>query len=181
MEKNQEFRIDAEAGVVVFLQKSHGKVFSSITKASSEDKFNIGIGQLITMKRNEIAIRKVDIKSMLLALEDCKASSKHYEGTTAHKLFMNFTQIVTDKINMSRNHIRELRNDLDALYNGTYEVKPYAEIIEEHKKVRNMIKNGDKNSVSEIISGKYSVPTEIIEGTHIFDFEKGKVVLKAVE
>ena len=175
--KNQEFKIDTESGVVVFCQKSHGRVFTSKTKASDKDVFNVGIGQLITMKRNEIAIRKVDIQSMLDVAEKCRQLAKESEGSTAQKLYSYFVQIACDKVNMSRNHIKELKTDLDTLYNGTFEVKPYAEIIEDHK----IIRNGSDEEKKEVFKHPYAVPSEIMDGTHIFDIAGGTVVLKPVE
>jgi len=166
--KNQEFKIDAEAGIVVFCQKSHGNVFISKTKVSEKDNFNIGIGQLIAMKRNEIDIRKADIKSMLEVLEDCKSFANFYNGTSGGKLFGNFAQITTDKISMSRNHIRELKEDLETLYNGTYDVKPYDEILAERKQMR-------------LVKKPYTVPKEIVDGTHIYEIVNGSAKLKRVE
>ena len=166
--KNQEFKIDAKAGIVVFCQKSHGNVFISKTKVSEKDNFNIGIGQLIAMKRNEIDIRKADIKSMLEVLEDCKSFADFYKGTSGGKLFGNFAQITTDKISMSRNHIRELKEDLETLYNGTYDVKPYDEILAERKQMR-------------LVKKPYTVPKEIVDGTHIYEIVNGSAKLKRVE
>lgn len=166
--KNQEFKIDAEAGIVVFCQKSHGNVFISKTKVSEKDNFNIGIGQLIAMKRNEIDIRKADIKSMLEVLEDCKENIDFYKGTSGCKLFGNFAQITSEKISMSRNHIRELKEDLETLYNGTYDVKPYDEIIKERKQL-------------SLVRKPYTVPKEIVDGTHIYEIVNGSAKLKRVE
>lgn len=166
--KNQEFKIDAEAGIVVFCQKSHGNVFISKTKVSEKDKFNIGIGQLIAMKRNEIEIRKADIESMLEVLEACKSFADYYKGTSGGKLFGNFAQITAEKISMSRNHIRELKEDLETLYNGTYDVKPYAEILKERKQL-------------SLVRKPYTVPKEIADGTHIYEIVNGSAKLKRVE
>lgn len=70
--KNQEFKIDVDSRVVVFSQKSHGRLITSKAKADEKDDFNIGIGQLIAMKKNEIEIRKIDIKSMIKVSERLK-------------------------------------------------------------------------------------------------------------
>lgn len=175
--KNQEFKIDAEAGIVVFCQKSHGNVFISKTKVSEKDKFNIGIGQLITMKRNEIEIRKADIKSMLTVADECKDLAYIHSGSTARKLYSNFAQIAAEKVSMSRNHIRELKQDLETLYNGTYEVKPYAEILESHK----VIRNGSEEDKAELFKKPYAVPKEIVDGTHMFEIVGGTVKLKPIE
>lgn len=175
--KNQEFKIDAKSGVVVFCQKSHGRVFTSKSKADSIDNFNIGIGQLIAMKRNEIKIRKVDIESMQKAVEECKSKISVHRGTTAAKLYANFVQIGCDKINMSYNHIRELKEDLDALYKGTYIVKPYDEILVDHKKIR---KGSDKDK-EEVFKQPYAVPQEIMDGTHIFEVVNGSATIKPIK
>lgn len=174
--KNQEFKIDTKSGVVVFCQKSHGRVFTSKSKADSIENFNIGIGQLIAMKRNEIKIRKVDIESMQKAVEECKRQIKAHSGTTAAKLYANFVQIGSDKVNMSYNHIRELKEDLDTLYKGTYIVKPYAEILADHKKIR----RGTAEDKEEVFKQPYAVPQEIIDGTHIFDVVNGCAVIKPI-
>lgn len=175
--KNQEFKIDTEAGIVVFCQKSHGKTFISKTKVSEKDKFNVGIGQLIAMKRNEIAIRKSDINSMLAVVDECNDLAFLHNGTTGQKLYSNFAQIAAEKVSMSRNHIRELKQDLETLYNGTYDVKPYAEILEEHK----VIRNGNDEKKKELFKHPYAVPQEIVDGTHMFEIVGGSAVLKAIE
>lgn len=174
--KNQEFKIDTEAGIVVFCQESHGNVFISKTKVSEKDKFNIGIGQLITMKRNEIKIRKADIQSMLGVLDDCNYFAINNYGTTAQKLYSNFAQITAEKIRMSRNHIRELKEDLETLYNGTYDIKPYTEILEDHKKIRNGVKEKE-----DLLKRPYTVPKEIADGTHMFEIVNGSAKLKPIE
>ena len=174
--KNQEFKIDTKSGVVVFCQKSHGRVFTSKSKADSIENFNIGIGQLIAMKRNEIKIRKVDIESMQKVVEECRAKADEHKGSTAHKMYANFVQLAVDKVKMSYNHIRELKEDLDTLYNGTYIVKPYAEILEDHKKIR----KGSEKDKEEVFKQPYAVPQEIMDGTHIFDVEHGSAVIKAL-
>ena len=175
--KNQEFKIDAEAGIVVFCQKSHGRVFISKTKVSEKDNFNIGIGQLITMKRNEIEIRKADIKTMQIVADECKELAILHDGSTGQKLYSNFAQITAEKISMSRNHIRELKEDLETLYNGTYDVKPYAEILENHKTIR----NGSDEEKAELLKKPYTVPKEIVDGTHMFEIVGGTVTLKPIE
>lgn len=174
--KNQEFKIDTESGVVVFCQKSHGRVFTSKSKVDSIENFNIGIGQLIAMKRNEIKIRKVDIESMQRVVVECRTKANKYKGSTAHKMYANFVQLAVDKVKMSYNHIRELKEDLDALYTGTYIVKPYAEILEDHKKIR----KGSEKDKEEVFNQPYAVPQEIIDGTHIFAIEHGSAVIKAL-
>lgn len=174
--KNQEFKIDTKSGVVVFCQKSHGHVFTSKSKADSIENFNIGIGQLIAMKRNEIKIRKVDIESMQKVVAECQAKVKEHNGTSASKLYANFVQIGCDKINMSYNHIRELKEDLDTLYKGTYIVKPYTEILADHKK----ISKGAAKDKAEVFKQPYAVPQEIIDGSHIFDFVNGGAVIKPI-
>ena len=78
--KNQEFKIDTKSSVVVFCQKSHGRVFTSKSKADSIENFNVGIGQLIAMKRNEIKIRKVDIESMQKVISECQTKAKENKG-----------------------------------------------------------------------------------------------------
>ena len=55
-----------------------------------KDDFNIGIGQLIAMKKNEIEIRKIDIKSMIKVSERLKELSKTYNNETAHKLYVYY-------------------------------------------------------------------------------------------
>ena len=172
--KNQEFKIDTKAGVVVFCQKAHGQVFTSKTKVDDIKNFNIGIGQLITMKKNEIAIRREDIKSMKDVVSECQMNADFYQGTTAGKLWTNFIQITTDKIKMSYNHIHELEDDLESLYNGTYITKPYAEVLTEHRAVR----NGDENAKKEITRRPYVVPQEIVDGTHIYEIVGGGAKLK---
>lgn len=174
--KNQEFKIDTKSGVVVFCQKSHGRVFTSKSKADSIENFNIGIGQLIAMKRNEIKIRKVDIESMQKVVSECQTKAKENKGTTASKLYANFVQMAMDKVKMSYNHIRELKEDLDRLYNGTYIVKPYAEILADHKKVR----NGTAEDKEDVFKHPYAVPQEIVDGTHIFDVVNGSAVIKPI-
>lgn len=173
--KNQEFRIDTEAGVVVFSQKAHDKMFVSKSKANSPSEFNIGIGQLIAMKRNEIEIRKVDIQSMLDVIKECENKLKDAHGT-AKKLWTNFIQLANDKVKMSQNHIRELKKDLDTLYKGTYTVKPYAEILEDHR----VLRKGTEEEKTEIREKSYAVPSEIIDGTHIFEVENGSVTIKRI-
>lgn len=175
--KNQDFKIDAEAGVVVFCQKAHGRVFTSKSKADRIENFNVGIGQLIAMKRNEIDIRKVDIQSMNDVLEDCQRMGKYYRGTTGSKLFSNFVQITSDKIKMSYNHIRELKSDLKALYEGTYIVKPYAEILADRQKVR----KGSEEEKAEVFSQPYAVPQEIMDGTHEFYLVGGSVGIRPID
>lgn len=174
--KNQEFKIDTKSGVVVFCQTSHGRVFTSMSKADSIENFNIGIGQLIAMKRNEIKIRKVDIESMKKVVAECRAKAEEYKGSTAHKLYANFVQLAVDKVKMSYNHIRELKEDLDTLYNGTYIVKPYAEILADHQKIR----KGTAEDKEEVFKQPYAVPQEIMDGTHIFELIGGSAAIKAL-
>lgn len=174
--KNQEFKIDTKAGVVVFCQNSHGKQITSKSKADDVKNFNIGIGQLIAMKRNEIKIRKIDIQSMLEVVSECKAQALLHKGTTAQKLYSNFVQLACDKVNMSYNHIRELKEDLDTLYKGTYDVKPYAEIMKEHTVVR----KGSDDEKKAVFKKPYAVPQEIVDGTHIFDIVNGSAVIKPI-
>ncbi len=173
---NQEFKVDAKSGTVVFCQKSHDKVFVAKSKAVGTDEFNVGIGQLITMKRVEIAIRKEDIKEMQRVANECKW---HVEmnDMAARKLWSNFAQFSCEKISMSRAHIKQLEKDLDALYNKTYEVRPYAEIIEIRKEAR---KNRKNNKSNGNYGGPYMVPKEIVDGTHMFEIVKGSVTLKPV-
>lgn len=174
--KNQEFKIDTKSGVVVFCQKSHGRVFTSKSKADSIENFNIGIGQLIAMKRNEIKIRKVDIESMQKVVAECQAKAKEHKGTTASKLYVNFVQMAMDKVKMSYNHIHELKDDLDTLYRGEYIVKPYAEILADHKRIR----KGTAEDKAEVFKQPYAVPQEIIDGSHIFDIVNGGAVIKPI-
>ena len=174
---NQEFKVDAKSGTVVFCQKSHDKVFVDKSKAVGTDEFNVGIGQLITMKRVEIAIRKEDIKSMKRVVEDCKYEFD-FGDAPAKKLYSNFIQFACSKISMSRAHIHQLKKDLDSLYNKTYEVRPYAEIIEIRKEARKARKN---NKSKGSYGGAYMVPKEIVDGTHMFEIVKGSVTLKPIE
>lgn len=171
--KNQEFKINVDSRVVVFSQKSHGRLVTSKAKADKKDDFNIGIGQLIAMKKNEIEIRKIDIKSMIKVSERLKELSKTYNNETAHKLYVYYAQLTDNKIAMSRNHIKELKKDLRHLYEGTYMVKPYAEIVEERKTVRDGV---DVEAKNKILSEPYKVPKEIINKTHIFEVKDGCVV-----
>ena len=171
--KNQEFKIDVDSRVVVFSQKSHGRLITSKAKADEKDDFNIGIGQLIAMKKNEIEIRKIDIKSMIKVSKRLKELSKIYNNETAHKLYVYYAQLTDDKIAMSRNHIKELKKDLKHLYEGTYMVKPYAEIVEERKTVRDGV---DVETKNKILSEPYKVPKEIIDKTHIFEIKDGCIV-----
>lgn len=173
---NQEFKVDASSGTVVFCQKAHGVEFVAKSKAVGNDKFNVGIGQLIAMKRVEIAIRKEDIKAM----NDVLVTGKYLVDCNvnpAKKLYSNFVQFTCEKINMSRAHIRQLEKDLDALYNKTFEVRPYAEIIEIRKNARKECKN---NKSKGRYDGPYMVPKEIVDGTHVFEIVKGSVTLKPV-
>ena len=62
--KNGEFSVDTKTGVVVFCQKAHGVSFISTSSEHNLENFNVGVGQLIAMKRNEIKIRKADIEEM---------------------------------------------------------------------------------------------------------------------
>lgn len=163
--KNGEFKIDTKAGVVAFCQASHGKEFISTSKVEDLTKFNIGIGQLIAMKRNELKIRKADLKTMLSVVDDCNHMSHFYTDTTGSKLWSNFVQLAADKISMSRNHVRELNSDLTHLYNGTYNVKPYAEILED-KKLK--VRDADR---------PYSVPQEVVDGTHVYKYTHGSIEL----
>ena len=77
---------------------------------------------------------------------------------------------------MSYNHIRELKEDLDRLYNGTYIVKPYAEILGDHKKVR----NGTAEDKEAVFKHPYAVPQEIVDGTHIFDVVNASAVINPI-
>ena len=52
-------------------------------------------------------------------------------------------------------------------------VKPYAEIVEERKTVRNGV---DVEAKNKILSEPYKVPKEIIDKTHIFEVKDGCVV-----
>lgn len=171
--KNQEFKIDVDSRVVVFSQKSHGRLIVTTSKADEKIDFNIGIGQLIAMKRNEIEIRKIDIKSMIKASEKLKELSKIHNNETAHKLYVYYAQLTDNKIAMSRNHIKELKKDLRHLYEGTYMVKPYAEIVAERKIVCDGV---DVEAKNKIFSEPYKVPKEIIDKTHIFEIKDGCVV-----
>ena len=171
--KNQEFKIDVDSRVVVFSQKSHGKIIVSKAKADEKDDFNIGIGQLIAMKKNEIEIRKIDIKSMIKVSEKLKELSKIYRNETANKLYTYYAQLTDNKISMSRNHIKELKDDLKHLYEGTYVVKPYDEIVSDRRTVR---KCTDEDVKEKILSKPYAVPKEIVDKTHIFEIKNGGVV-----
>lgn len=173
---NQEFKVDAKSGTVVFCQKSHDKVFIAKSKAVGTDEFNVGIGQLITMKRVEIAIRKEDIKAMQRVANECKWQTELSE-MPAKKLWSNFVQFSCEKISMSRAHIKQLEKDLDSLYNKTYEVRPYAEILEIRKEARKVRKN---NKSKGSYGGAYMVPKEIVDGTHMFEIVGGSVKLKAI-
>lgn len=170
--KNQEFKIDVDARVVVFSQKSHGKEFISTTKANTDDEFNIGIGQLIVMKKNEIEIRKADIKSMIKVSENCKKLAQENRYETAHKMYTYYAQLTDDKISRSRNHIIELKRDLKSLYEGTYDIKPYSEIVE----MRKIARKGNNDEKSKVLKKPYAVPQEIIDRTHIFEIKDGGVV-----
>ena len=164
--------------MVVFCQHSHGEEFVSKSKANNLSEFNIGIGQLIAMKRNEIAIRKADIKSYELVISDCQ----HSEITTPNKLWSTFIQMAYEKINMSRNHIRELNRDLAVLYEGTYGVRPYTEILEEARKTRHLYDPNNKEITTKQNNFRtYCVPQEIVDGTHIYAYEDGKMVIKRVK
>ena len=174
---NQEFKVDAKSGTVVFCQKSHDNVFVAKSKAVGTDEFNVGIGQLITMKRVEIAIRKEDIKAMQHVANECKWQTELNE-MPAKKLWSNFIQFSCEKISMSRAHIKQLEKDLDSLYNKTYEVRPYAEILEIRKEARKARKN---NKSKGSYGGAYMVPKEIVDGTHMFDIINGSVTLKPIE
>lgn len=177
--KNAEFKIDTKHGVVVVCQTTHGKNFTSVSKTNSLDKFNVGIGQLIALKRNQIAIRKNDIYDMEDVLETCKTSAEFSNGTDK-KLWSNFVQIASDKINMSRNHIRELKRDLKTLCEGTYDVKPYSEICEENKKIKKTYKPGIGRTV-ECEIRNYCVPEEIMNGTHMYAFKNGSIDIVPIE
>ena len=132
--KNGDFIVDTKSGVVVFCQLAHGKNYVSISKAHNADDFNIGVGQLIAMKRNEIKIRKVDLEGMREVSAHLGESALYYEGYGIHsKLYTNAKQVVDEKINASLNHIRELKKDLKALYDGTYDRLP--EDVKSGKKV----------------------------------------------
>ena len=174
---NQEFKVDASSGTVVFCQKAHDKVFVAKSKAVGTDEFNVGIGQLITMKRVEIAIRKEDIKEMSRVVGECKWQLE-LSDMPAKKLWSNFIQFSCEKISMSRAHIKQLEKDLDSLYNKTYEVRPYAEIIEIRKEARKARKN---NKSKGFYGGAYMVPKEIVDGTHMFEIVNGSVTLKPIE
>lgn len=119
--KNGEFSVDTKTGVVVFCQKAHGVSFISTSSEHNLENFNVGVGQLIAMKRNEIKIRKADIDEMRKVVEEL---SKHSFTGVGRKLYTNFQQITHEKINASLNHIRELNQDLKSLYNGTYDKIP---------------------------------------------------------
>ena len=173
--KNQEFKIDAEAGVVVFSQKAHDKMYTSKSKVDNIADFNVGIGQLIAMKRNEIEIRKDDIESMKDVAAQCEGMVNKTRGIE-RKLWSNFLQLAHDKIRMSQNHIHELRTDLEALYNKTYVVKPYEEILAEHRTMR----KGSDSEKDAMRNMPCAVPTEIVEGTHIYEIVQGSVKLKEV-
>jgi hypothetical protein len=174
---NQEFKVDASSGTVVFCQKAHGVEFVAKSKAVGNDKFNVGIGQLIAMKRVEIAIRKEDIKEMSKVVNECKWELG-MSDMPAKKLWSNFIQFSCEKISMSRAHIRQLEKDLDSLYSKTYEVRPYAEIIEIRKEARKARKNNKSNGS---YGGAYMVPKEIVDGTHMFEIINGSVTLKPIE
>lgn len=174
---NQEFKVDAKYGTVVFCQKSHDNVFVAKSKAVGTDEFNVGIGQLITMKRVEIAIRKKDINEMSHVVNECKWQLE-MSDMPAKKLWSNFIQFSCEKISMSRAHIKQLEKDLDSLYNKTYEVRPYAEILEIRKEARKARKN---NKSKGSYSGAYMVPKEIVDGTHMFEIINGSVTLKPIE
>lgn len=174
--KNQEFKIDTKAGVVVFCQKAHDKIFTSTAKADDIKNFNVGIGQLITMKRNEIAIRREDIKSMKSVVKVCQEHANKYIGSTAGKLYTNFSQIATDKIKMSYNHIHELEEDLECLYSGTYVTKPYEDVLAEHR----LIRKGTDEEKAKVCRRPYVVPQEVVDGTHIYEIVDGTAKLKRV-
>lgn len=174
--KSQGFKIDAKSGVVVFFQLSHGKMFSSKAKVGDGDKFNVGIGQLIAMKRNEIAIRKKDIEDMQDMIDYLRIDIHANNDNIGAKLYSQFLQVVHDKIKKSYHHIHELEHDLETLYEGTYDVRPYDEIVKEHR----IIRNGTPEEKAELLKKPYVVPKEIIDGTHIFDVEAGRIVIKEI-
>lgn len=126
--KNNEFKIDAEAGVITFAQKAHGNMFVSKAKVGGSDQFNIGVGQLIAMKRNEIAIRRVDIQEMrriTTELNDILSKVPKNDpenGGIIRRLFVDFTRQVHVKINASLNHVRELKKDIKQLECGEYDL-----------------------------------------------------------
>lgn len=168
--KNGEFLINTKEGVVVFAQRSHGKEFASVSQSHSDDKFNIGIGQLVAMKRNEIKIRKADIKAMRMVAKFLGNCMEEAEGTTAGKCFAQYKGITDEKINASLNHIRELKSDLETLYTGTYLVQPYAEIRAARLKGT---EPGQKRD--------YVVPQEVVDGTHIYKTVGGSTQLVKLE
>ena len=126
--KNNEFKIDAEAGVITFAQMAHGNMFVSKAKVGGSDQFNIGVGQLIAMKRNEIAIRRVDIQEMrriTTTLNDILSKVPKNDpenGGIIRRLFVDFTRQVYVKINASLNHVRELKKDIRQLERGEYDL-----------------------------------------------------------
>lgn len=126
--KNNEFKIDAEAGVITFAQMAHGNMFVSKAKVGGSDQFNIGVGQLIAMKRNEIAIRRVDIQEMrqiTATLNDILSKvpkNDPEDGGIIRRLFADFNRQVHVKINASLNHVRELKKDIKQLERGEYDL-----------------------------------------------------------
>ena len=123
--KNNEFKIDTEAGVITFAQMAHGNMFVSKAKVGGSDQFNIGVGQLIAMKRNEIAIRRVDIQEMrriTATLNDILSKDDPEDGGIIRRLFADFNRLVHAKINALLNHVRELKKDIKQLERGEYDL-----------------------------------------------------------
>lgn len=123
---NGDFNVDIKAGVVVFAQRAHGKMHISVSRVKPGEQFNIGVGQLIAMKRNEIEIRQADIKTLttlrtsMLSMNEIERANKN--NLLAARMYANFAGILSEKINASRNHVVELRRDLKRLYQGTYDL-----------------------------------------------------------
>ena len=54
-----------------------------------------------------------------------------------------------------------------------YDVKPYADIVEDH----HIIRKGSEGSKQDVFKKTYAVPKEVIDGTHIFDIVNGGSII----
>lgn len=118
--QNGEFNIDRKSKTVVFCQTAHGKRYYGKSTCDNSDTFDLVKGQLIAMKRCELNIRKDEIAATINVLNTVK-SLHSYAPDNENKLWENFIHKASETLSQHRNHVRELRHDIERLIANEYE------------------------------------------------------------
>lgn len=104
---NPKYIVNEDQGIIVCILKSHGEMFTGVSRCHSIDTFNLVKGKKLAYYRADLLARKSNLEDLLKVKQSVRVSIELSDGKRGeHKIWCNYFADLCRFEKDQRRHIR---------------------------------------------------------------------------